>query len=278
VAEDLAERDAEVPPAEREAFVPVEPRRREGGAHPVRFGLAYLVLAVIAGAGVGATIVLVDRPSVDSGAAWSSWRPTGRESSYPGKIAEYVSGRYRRPSGTQLVTITYAGEPKIQDVPLRSVAIQDPGGSGGGTVSIDKGLLYTLCGLGQSCAFREGDPSEETLQLMRREALELALYSFKYTDVNSVIALLPPTLGDRDQPSDDAKPALFFERKDLRRELDNPLRTTLYASAAPPATEVAPFEGPIVDELTEPRFFNYDFAQSQEGSVILALTPLVLQR
>ncbi|MBA2476641.1 MAG: hypothetical protein H0V40_11890 [Actinobacteria bacterium] len=273
MAEDLDR----VPPAERQALLPVEPSRREGGSYPVRFALAYLALAVVAGAGIGGAIVLLDRPGQEAGPAWSSWRPTGSEGSYPEKIAEHVSERYRRPSGAQLVTITYAGEPKVQDVPLRAVAIQDQAGSTQGTLEIDKGLLYTLCGLGPSCSFREGDPADRTLQLMRREALELALYSFRYTDAKSVIALLPPSLGNLESRTDDAKPALFFQKQDLESELERPLGTTLYAAQAARAAKVDPGEGLVVDRLTEPRFFNYDLLQSQEGSLIMALTPLVLQ-
>ena len=42
------------------------------------------------------------------------------------------------------------------------------------------GLMYTLNGLGPKGSVRGGKPSEERHLLLRREALELALYTFRY--------------------------------------------------------------------------------------------------
>ena len=54
-------------------------------------------------------------------------------------------------------------------------------------------VQYELCGLGKNCSITEGKPTTRAAQLLRREALELALYSFRYFDgIDSTLVLLPP--------------------------------------------------------------------------------------
>src|SRR5205823_2550110 len=55
-------------------------------------------------------------------------------------------------------------------------------------------IAYNLCGIGgKNCAIGVGTPSTNRLLLLRREALELALYTFKYiSSANNVVAILPP--------------------------------------------------------------------------------------
>ena len=91
------------------------------------------------------------------------------------------------------------GEPSIKtaetDVPIRWVAIRgdEAAGEEDEVVETSDSVMYVLCGTGENCAIDEGEPSADRYRLLRREALELALYSFKYTDADSVIALLPPS-------------------------------------------------------------------------------------
>jgi hypothetical protein len=273
--DELVRQDVAVPPADPTAPAPVEPTRRESSVYRLRFSLAYLVLAMVAGVGIGAAVLLFDRPSSDAGVAWSNWKPSGRESSYPSQIADYVSGRYRLPSGNPLVGIL-AGPPEVQDVAVRAVAIQnDPEGASDdiSIVPTDNSVMYVLCGLGPRCSIREGNPSEERHRLLRREALELALYTFKYGDAGSVIALLPPRPATTPEEVDTST-ALFFEKKDFKRELDRPLGRTLRRAEPPQVAEISSLEGPTIDRLTTPHLFRYEFQQAQEGSAILILAPL----
>jgi hypothetical protein len=284
VAEDLApeRKDVVVPPADPTAPARVKPRRRSGSVYRLRFGLAYLVLALLAGAGIGAAVLLLDRPTSSAAVEWSKWQPTGSEASYPRQIADYVSGRYRLPSGNPLVGIL-AGPPEVQDVAVRAVAIQnDPEGASDdiSIVPTENSVMFVLCGLGPRCSIREGEPSEERHQLLRREALELALYALKYSKASSVIALLPPRpdaapdTGTGTQAQENPSTALFFERKDFKRELDVPLRRTLLSAEPPQVAEISSLEGPTIDRLTTPHLFSYEFQQAQEGSAILILAPL----
>jgi hypothetical protein len=278
VAEDLA---PEIRPAA--TIEPVErPLRRAPETTSVfrkRFAVAYLALAVLAGVAVGGTVLVVDRPddSSGSGVAWSNWEPTGHASSFSRQIADYVSGRYRLKSGNPLVGIL-AGPPQVQEVPVRHVAIQnDPEGNTDdiSIVAIDPGksVMFVLCGLGEQCSIAEGDPTEERHQLLRREALELALYTFKYSDAKAVIALLPPRLPQAEEENPTAT-ALFFESRDFTEQLRQPLRRTLLSPNPPRVAEISSIEGPLIDRLTTPHLFQYEFTQAQEGSAVLILAPL----
>ena len=71
---------------------------------------------------------------------------------------------------------------------------------------------------GTACSIPEGKASPARGQLLRREALELALYSFQYLDgIDSTLVLLPPRADGQ------AATAVFVERGDVRAQLDRPL-------------------------------------------------------
>lgn len=247
------------------------PPREQPRFHRMRFGLAYLALAIVAGGAAGATVLLIDHPGKGPGTAWSDWTPTGKaDGGMPKEIADYVGARYRLPSGDPLVGIL-AGPPKVQDIDVRAVAIRPEQGTGEGIeiISTEGGLMYVLCGLGEACSISEGEPTQERHRLLRREALELALYSFKYVDdVGKVIALLPPN------PQAESGTAIFFQKDDFDHELKVPLSQTLSRRDPPISAELGPAEGLIVDRLTRPRLFSYQFQAAQDGSPVIVLAPV----
>src|SRR4029078_2561570 len=91
------------------------------------------------------------------------------------------------PSGRQIVGVL-STPPVVQGqstpVPLRAIAVRT--GLAGETSNdasfygAGDALAYVVCGVGTSCAISGGKPSVERYDLLRREALELALYTFKY--------------------------------------------------------------------------------------------------
>jgi hypothetical protein len=274
VAEDLVPGAPRIEPAEPVSAAQI---RQPQGVFRKRFALAYLALAILAGAGVGAAVLLLDRPEEQTGAAWSNWEPVGRESSFPRQIADYVSGRYRLPSGNPLAAIL-SGPPQVEDVPVRHIAIQNDPEGNSDDISIvnidpDNSVMYAFCGLGPQCSMAEGQPTEERHQLLRREALELALYTFKYSDTSAVIALLPPRLPQAEEETATAT-ALFFQNSDFKEELKRPLRSTLLSPVPPRIAEISSIEGPTIDRLTTPHLFQYQFTQAQEGSAVLILAPV----
>ena len=244
-----------------------------------RFSAFYVVLAMVAGIGVGALLVLVGRGSPAPAPAWSAWEPTGSAERRAAQIGDHVGDQYRLPSGKALVAVTYAGPPTVtgpdgSSFQVRALAVR-PDTTGGraeaddiDTVSAQSTVMYTLCGLGTSCSIAEGKPSVERGQLLRREALELALYSFRYLDgVDSTLVLLPPRADGQ------AATAVFVERSDVRAELDRPLDQTLTAPLTPSVGEIQADEQRVIDRTTRSRLYEYSYLQAQDGSPVMVLTP-----
>ena len=275
MAEDLT---AEIPRPAEPLVLPSARREERRAVFRYRFAIAYLVLAVVAGLGVGAAVTLVNRDEAPE-AAWSEWRPAGRENSYPAQIADYVAPRYRMASGEQLVGVL-GGPAVVQELPIRAVLIQHESSTPtepGEIEAMETGnaVMYTLCGTGESCSIAGGDATEERGRLLRREALELALYTFKYVDdIDTVIALLPVNLGEANRDDDDTSAALFLQKKDFQDELERPLRETLVRTSLPQLTEIDARESLVVDRLTRPHLFIYDFQPTQDQAAILRLLPV----
>lgn len=253
------------------------PRARQPGAHDHRcaFRLAFAGLALILAAAIAGTALLLARPSGGGAPDWSDWQPSAEgDVERAQEIAGHVAVEYRLPSGQQLVTVQ-AEAPEVQSIPIDFIAIESaPGGTvyASGEIPVfrdanDKGIQYLLCGLGPACSIAQGQPSVERQRLLRREALELALYTFRYIEGRDyVVVYMPPKPGDRPTY------ALFFERRDLSRELAVPLRRTLPEPRAPLTPEsLSPREGALVDRLTNPHFFGYTYSQLQNQQVVLVL-------
>jgi hypothetical protein len=244
-----------------------------------RFGFVYVLLAAVLGGAVGSFVVLVGRPAPADKEAWSSWKPEVRENAYPTAIADHVAARYRLPSGKQLVGVL-AGPAEVQELPIRAVLIQHESSTPARPDDVEvietgSSVLYNLCGTGARCSILEGEPTPARAQLLRREALELALYTFKYVDgIDSVIALMPVNLGDPKDETDDTSTALFLQAKDFKQELKVPLRKTLAAPPPIAGAELDPADGLVVDQLTRRRLYLYDIQPTQDLSAIMRLAPV----
>ena len=248
-------------------------------AYRSRFAAFYVALAVIAGAGVGALLVLVGRGSPAPAPSWSAWEPTGSVERRSAQIADHVGDQYRLPSGKALVAITYAGPPTVTGpdgssfrVPAIAVRPDTTGGRAESddidTLNAAGAVMYTLCGLGNACSIPEGKATAERGQLLRREALELALYSFHYLDgIDSALVLMPPRADGQ------AATAVFVERGDVRPELGRPLDQTLTAPLTPGVGEIAEDEQRVIDRVTRSRLYEYSYLQAQDGSPVMVLTP-----
>jgi hypothetical protein len=252
-------------------------RDEQQPAHRFRFGFAYLLLAAVLGAAIGTAILLARQDNGGDGSSWSVWKPTAHaDGARIAEIASFVSRRYRLDAERQLVAVV-PGPPSIQNgdtrIAIRGVAVRAPvvrSQEDFSFVDTNNGLMYLLCGGGTRCAM-QGQATQKRGQLVRREALELALYTFKYVDgVDSVLAFPPP------RPGTDANHALFFRRSDLKDQLDRPLQETLAPVPALRPATLGALEGGLVDRITLPHFFSASPVQAQDGSAILVLDPAVL--
>jgi hypothetical protein len=268
-------------PATSTLVEPARTRRERArrSSYRMRFATVYVLLAVVLGVAVGAFTVLTTQSEPAEPVAWSSWRPDGRENQYPDAIAQHVGEAYRLPSGRQLVGVL-AGPAEVRDLPIRAALIQHTSTNPTldddvEVVEIGSSVMYTFCGVGDNCSIAEGEATPERFQLLRREALEVALYTFTYVDgVDTVIALLPVELGDPATEEDDSASAVFLQRGDLSDALDKPLRETLGGAPPVAGSLLAPGEGGIVDRLTNRHHYLYDLEPTQDLGAILRLEPL----
>ncbi len=285
-------------------------RRRDhapSSPHAHRFRTA---TAVLVGLGIGALLVAVavgisgstSKPSLP----WSAWSPPDSGALGARDIADYVAPLYRLSSVDQLAVVTVVN---LETASQQAAAAQ--AAANGTTASASSGLqvavrpdpsssavsllggntiAYNLCGIGgKNCAIGVGTPSTNRLLLLRREALELALYTFKYVGgVDNVLAILPP--GHTQQPSTlskklptsnsaaSSKPvniAVLFVRPELQRQLNQPLAATLPEEFPPTVTEMAKApEAGLVDQITARGLFSERLQQAQDGSNLIVLDPL----
>ncbi|HET9242079.1 MAG TPA: hypothetical protein VFN99_01465 [Gaiella sp.] len=259
--------------------------RATGGVYRRRFAVVYVLLALVTGLGIGALVVLLARPDAGPDPVWSAWEPTGSETARVRQIADHVAKSYRTPSGDQLVvalggppTVTAGGaESATNPIPIRAIAVR-PDTSRGQAEEDDiqihdasTSMQFVLCGLGDQCSIDQGEASQARHSLLRREALELALYTFKYVDgIDSVTVFLPPPPGGETPAT-----AVFLRRGDVKQELSKPLRRTI-APGAPPLGQIPAAELQTLNRITLPRLYNFEYTQAQDLSAVLVLDPMAL--
>ncbi|MGL6280247.1 MAG: hypothetical protein ACRC50_11915 [Gaiella sp.] len=269
-----------VPPPVTEA---TKADRARATGYRKRFAILYLALGVLGGAAVGATIVLLARPDAGPAPSWSAWEPTGSDSAKTKQIADRVARTYRLPSGQQLA-IALAGPPTVSagdaestaNIPVRAIAVRPDTSTGQAEeddiaiVDAKSSFQYVLCGLGPSCSIASGAPSEARHALLRRQAVELALYTFKYVpSIETVTVFLPP------RPDGAAPPnAVFISRSDVKQELGQPLFKTLEPTT-PGIDQLRGRELAAVNRITRPRLYQFEYTQAQDGSAVLVLNPIV---
>lgn len=236
------------------------PRAEHGHENKFRFGFALLAGAGMAAVAVAVILAVQGKPPPPP--QWSSWKPTASGDDALPQIANHVAAGYELPTGQQLVAIE-GGPAEVQGLPVKIVLLRTPQNF---ALAEGKSAIFSLVGLGKFGAINKGKPSHERELLLQREALELALYTFRYVgDVNQVVAILPPRRGEK--PSH----AMFFTRGQVKAHLDEPLRATL--SARPPSI-ASLRKGPakeFLEKATGKLIYNYDLAQAGDTTVLLEL-------
>jgi hypothetical protein len=220
-----------------------------------RFAIAYLLLGAAAGAGLGAFIVIQKKDAPKPSFAWSSWKPlAGSREAQVFEIAAHVGSGYRLASGDQMTAVKI-GAPK-GDGSVRAIGV--PKNNQPQTLDDfarydgSKSVIYRLCGAARNCSISEGKPTVSRGTVLRREALELALYTMKYEPIDNVLVFFPP--GTRKSK---LSLALFFHRKDLSGRLARPLRTTLPQATPPVPGKMAYTEEQTVDALTTSAVYRF---------------------
>jgi hypothetical protein len=216
-----------------------------------RFGFLFGVLAGLAICAAGAAALLIASPQENGPKLadnWSQWEPeTTRMVDGAQDIADHVGLQYKLDSGVQLVSIRSSSlELQGQEI---GVAVRPQGGEL--QFLEGKGLLYILNGLGPNGTIPTGKASKKRGRLLLREALELSLYSFRYLDdVTMVAVLLPQSPADATtSPQEQQTRAVFYRPGDLLEQLQVPLDDTLSPRTPTPST-MTEAEADRVDHLT----------------------------
>ena len=243
-----------------------------------RFGFVLGALIGIALVAIGIGVALAASGGSTDGrpSGWSAWKPSADDDTGAAKqIAEHVGPKYRLGDADQLVAVDakpLALDGRPLNVAMRTAAV------GGDIELLDgKGVMYTLNGLGPNGSIPGGTPSEERHLLLRREALELALYTFRYrSDVDMVVALLPPAPPEKgkEEANSTLPPvqALFYRPGDLSGELGVPLASTIpNATPKPAQMKLGAPDSQRIDALTRSNLFTATFQQGQDASLYLVL-------
>ena len=255
------------------AAAPAEPKRPR--LYQARFMTMYILLGVALVATV-VGVVMALGTSISPKQLWSSWKPAdGNADQRTTEIAQHTGAMYQLPSGNQMldvipkkltVPLVLSGG-STQNVPIAGVVLRAKNTGDRVTVfNSNDSRLFQRCGTGASCAIGEGKATVARGRLVRREALQLALLTFKYVPgVSHVIEFMPPPPGS--QPS----LVTYFEKQDLKPQLSNPLRTTLSAKT-PGVNTMTPAESARIDQVTTGHVYTFTFRTTQLGQAVLLLT------
>ncbi len=261
--------------------------------HAQRFRVVMAVLVGIAVAAIAVAVVVLSRGSNNttplSKSNWSSWTPDSSGSSGVSEIAQHISPYYRVSGSQQLDVIspielaqsTAAGTTTGSGL---TVAVNESSSSKQSLALLNgKTIAYNVCGLGAKNCQVAGTPSINRMLLLRREALELALYTFEYIrGSQNVVVVLPPghTVTASGTDVKGVTVALLFLRGNLQPLLNVPLDRTLQ-QYPPEVSELSLWsktqEAALVDQVTAHWLFSSQVESLQEGGSALILTPLPAQ-
>ncbi|MFZ1878934.1 MAG: hypothetical protein WAU41_02095 [Gaiellaceae bacterium] len=236
--------------------------------HRQLFRLAYGVLALAFWVSIGGFVLLITRPNHSAAVPWSTWKPDAQGLPGAREIGLRIASGYKSANGTQLVAVQ-EHSPQVQGLKLEAIGVRRLNAGGQidpyiGLFRTDKTLIYAFCGLQSNCSI-EGSSTAQSQRALRREALELSLYAFKYLrGVDQVVSLLQPV-------KDSGTSAVFLRKSDLKAELESPLRDTLPLASPPVVTANDPKEAAAIDALTSQATFPAHFEPLPDGDAILVL-------
>lgn len=241
-----------------------------------RFATVYTTLGIVGAGAVTGLILLVILPGAHHAAAWSAWKPdTTNVTKAITEITQHVAPTYRLgENGGQLVALI-ATKPEVTsgttNIAINAVAVRKaPQSNTGIQVYLDTSSMeqVTLCGLGAHCSIATGTATQERGRLVRREALEVALYAFKFVPgLNSIATFLPPA------PGQTTTNILYLRKTDLSDQLSQPLSKTLPLTTPPLPSAEDTTEKSMIDKLTLPHLFTYELTALQAGGAALVLDP-----
>ena len=239
----------------------------------------YVLRGAVPVLAIGALIAVLaggsDAPSKHAATApaWSAWKPKSHVPLDAAReIADFVAPRYQVDTHARLVNV-HAEALAISGTPA-TVTIQPRPDQAAPARAFPRAtsVAYRFCGLAPDCSVTPGAPSIARHLLLRREALELALYTLRYTAVDQVVVFFP-----RPNPVQPPQ-AMFFRRSPLRAELHRALDATVIPEAPIPSEMRHSGDSGVINGITLPLLFTYRVAPGTTNPKrnTLTLEPLVL--
>jgi hypothetical protein len=266
------------PPATPPEPTPPAPplhQAHEPSGFGARFAFIYGGLAAVLVASIVGLVVIAGQPGAPKQPEWSTWQPkTSGTANRTKEIADYVAGRYKlNGAGDQLLAIVASApeitrNTKVSDVSTIAIRTSASSQNFSRIINTKGNVQMQLCGLGSECSITRGTATAARERLTRREALELALYTFKYVpSVNALIAYMPPPPGQTPQT------LLYLERANLKDQLDQPLSKTLPLAKPPLPSQADSKESATIDRLTLPVEYAFGYQPLPNGTDAIILTP-----
>ena len=278
----------EPPPFRPPGPPPVDPApaARRDAPHAARFQFILGALLAVGLVGLAALGALAagsgtepDKPR------WSGWQPSADGIEGARQIADHVAARYKGSNGKQLTLVTadpFEVALDADKIPMR-VAMRRRKEQGGEVDVVDGDtVLFRVCGLSEKCGMG-GRPSQERALLLRRQAIEMALYTFRYLDgIDQVVLFMPPSYAEGRDDKTNKKvqirldnQALRFDRKDLEALLELPLERVLPGPPPPLRKAMKAPEAALVATASEAGMFTYSMVPANgDEEVFLVLEQL----
>jgi len=238
-----------------------KPRRK---VHSKGFMAANLV--VVAGF-VGVLVLFAMLVSRGTSNSWSSYTPKGGDVYTKAQnTADHVAPAYKY--NGEPIAVVQAQPLLYQDAVVDGIAFtRQPFRKIGSPfkqfVPSGSTIAYVFCGAAPRCGLASTG-AQDTVPMLRRETLELALYTFKYTpSVESIVGLLPP--------SGTSNYAIYLRRKNFAKELSKPLDATLPEHKVLTYQRLSPVEKATIDRLTMKNTYQSQFSQGANGRTLLVL-------
>lgn len=268
---------------------------RVDGPHAGRFRLVLAALVGVAVLALAVAVVVLARHSgrnaAAGGVAWSSWAPDNAGGQGVTEIAEHLAPYYRLSAAQQLnmvtpIQVSQATAAGTTTGSGLTIAVNTASSNKSQSLELLNGktVAYNVCGLGNAgnCAMA-GPASTARMLLLRREALELALYTFRYiSGVQNVVVVLPPGHAGASGSSAGVgvaplTAAVAFDRAQLAPLLQVPLSRTL--QQYPPEMPQLRLwskgeEAGLVDQITAHALFSSQVQSQQVGGNLLVLNQL----
>lgn len=236
--------------------------------------LVYIgLVAIAAGAGILFAFSLhKPAPSKASqalqAAMKSEWEPTASsEAARLRQIAAYVGGRYQFANGKQFAELTVE-TPKVDGQPATSVAVEHIAAGSEDKSAISDAAIYNLCGSNADCTVPGSQNATARAQLMQREALELALRTFRAQTNIHIVVVEMPVIEDQVGRLD-----VYFVRDDLSRANSEPISATLPLRKPPLVGKADPVEAKTISSLVVNAAFTTSDAATRKAHEFV-LVPL----